>query len=32
VLQPPDCAPTGGKNLAALSPDVVFAAAEEMLA
>lgn len=32
VLQPPDCAPTGGENLAALSPDVVFAAAEEMLA
>jgi len=32
LLQPPDCAPTGGGTLAALSPDVVFAAAEEMLA
>jgi ADP-heptose:LPS heptosyltransferase/lauroyl/myristoyl acyltransferase len=32
LLQPPDCAPTGGGNLAALSPDTVVAAADGMLA
>lgn len=32
LLQPPDCAPTGGGNLAALPPDTVAAAAEAMLA
>jgi heptosyltransferase II len=31
LLQPPGCAPTGGGNLAALSPEVVFGAAAEML-
>jgi ADP-heptose:LPS heptosyltransferase len=32
LLQPPDCAPTGGGNLEALPPDTVVAAADAMLA
>jgi ADP-heptose:LPS heptosyltransferase len=32
LLQPPGCAPTGGGNLAVLSPDTVLAAANAMLA
>jgi len=32
ILQPPACAPTGGGDLANLSPGAVLAAAREMLA
>jgi ADP-heptose:LPS heptosyltransferase len=32
LLQPPDCDPAGGGNLAALLPDPVVAAADAMLA
>lgn len=32
ILQPPGCAPVGGGNLADLTPDIVLAAVDEMLA